>query len=63
MARKPTTKNIAPNGEERTVPVEKVQEIAEQAAQEQQPQEGQIQVNVDFAQLRFISQCLATAAC
>jgi len=48
MARKPTTKNIAPNGEERTVPVEKVQEIAEQAAQEQQPQEGQIQVNVDF---------------
>jgi hypothetical protein len=49
MARKPTTKkNIAPNGEERTIPVEQVHEIAEQAAQEQQPQEGQIQVNVDF---------------
>ena len=51
MARKPTnkTKNIAPNGEERTVPVEQVHAIAEQAAQEQQqPQEGQIQVNVDY---------------
>ena len=51
MARKPkttNTKNVAPNGEERTVPVEKVQEIAEQAAQEQAPQAGQVQVNVDF---------------
>jgi hypothetical protein len=54
MARKPTkkTENIAPNGEERTVPVEQVHAIAEQAAeqpdQEEQPQEGQIQVNVDF---------------
>lgn len=36
--------------EEKTVPVEKVQEIAEQAAQQQQAQAGQqqIQVNVDF---------------
>ena len=36
--------------EPKTVPVEKVQEIAEQAAQEQaqKPQEGQVQVNVDF---------------
>jgi hypothetical protein len=36
--------------EEATVPVEKVQEIAEQAAQEQQQQAGQnqVQVNVDF---------------
>jgi hypothetical protein len=37
--------------QEKTVPVEKVQEIAEQAAAEQQqqaPQEGQVQVNVDF---------------
>lgn len=36
--------------EEKTVPVEKVQEIAEQAAAEQaqQPQAGQVQVNVDF---------------
>jgi len=51
MARKPkttNTENVAPNGEERTVPVEKVQEIAEQAAQEQAPQAGQVQVNVDF---------------
>ena len=51
MARKPkntNTNNVAPNGEERTVPVEKVQEIAEQAAQEQAPQAGQVQVNVDF---------------
>ena len=52
MARKPTTKNtkknVAPNGEERTVPVEQLQEIAEQAAQEQAPAEGQVQVNVDF---------------
>ena len=50
MARKPkNTKNtVAPNGEERTVPVEKVQEIAEQAAQEQAPAAGQVQVNVDY---------------
>ena len=53
MAKKKNTpeNNTAPNGEERTVPVEKVQEIAEQAAAEQQenkPQEGQVQVNVDF---------------
>ena len=36
--------------EPKTVPVEKVEEIAEQAAQEQaqKPQEGQVQVNVDF---------------
>ena len=36
--------------EEKTVPVEKVQEIAEQAAQEQEKkaQDGQVQVNVDF---------------
>ncbi len=36
--------------EEKTVPVEKVQEIAEQAQQEQQQQAGQnqVQVNVDF---------------
>ena len=36
--------------EPKTVPVEKVQEIAEQAAQEQanKPQDGQVQVNVDF---------------
>ena len=32
---------------QKTVPVEKVQEIAEQA-QEQQVQPGQVQVNVDF---------------
>jgi len=38
-----------PAAEEKTVPVEKIQEIAEQAAAEQQaPVEGQIQVNVDF---------------
>ncbi len=42
MATKKTTK------EAKTVPVEKVQEIAEQAKQEQKPQEGQVQVNVDF---------------
>ena len=37
--------------EEATVPVEKVQEIAEQAQQQsanQQPQQGQVQVNVDY---------------
>jgi hypothetical protein len=33
---------------EKTVPVEKVQEIAEQAAQQAAPQQGQVQVNVDF---------------
>ena len=42
MATKKTTK------EAKTVPVEKVQEIAEQAQQEQKPQDGQVQVNVDF---------------
>ena len=48
MARKPNTKKAAA-AEEKTVPVEKIHEIAEQAAAEQQaPQEGQIQVNVDF---------------
>ena len=45
MARKPKntkdTNNVAPNGEERTVPVEKVQELAEQAAQEQAQQAQQ----------------------
>ncbi len=41
MATKKTKK------EEKTVPVEKVQEIAEQA-QQQAPAEGQVQVNVDF---------------
>jgi hypothetical protein len=34
--------------EEKTVPVEKVQEIAEQAKQEQPAQQNQVQVNVDF---------------
>jgi hypothetical protein len=50
MARKPkTTKNTtAPNGEERTVPVEALQEIAAESAAEQAPVEGQVQVNVDF---------------
>ena len=38
------TKKTKP--EEKTVPVEKVQEIAEQAAQ--QPAQNQVQVNVDF---------------
>jgi len=33
---------------EKTVPVEKIQEIAEQAAKEQAPSPGQVQVNVDF---------------
>ena len=33
---------------EKTVPVEKVQEIAEQAAKDQTPGPGQVQVNVDF---------------
>jgi hypothetical protein len=47
MAKKPKI-TTAPSGEERTVPVEKIQEIADQAAAEQKPQEGQIQVNVDF---------------
>jgi hypothetical protein len=40
------TKKTKP--EAKTVPVEKVQEIADQAAQEQAPQAGQVQVNVDF---------------
>lgn len=39
---------MSDNTEEKTVPVEKLQEIAEQAAQEQKPAEGQVQVNVDF---------------
>ena len=48
MARKPNTKKSVA-AEEKTVPVEKIHEIAEQAAAEQQtPVEGQIQVNVDF---------------
>ena len=47
MARKPNTKKSVA-AEEKTVPVEKIHEIAEQAAAEQTPQEGQIQVNVDF---------------
>ena len=51
---KKAVKTTKATKEPKTVPVEKVQEIAEQAAQEQQqaqeqkPQEGQIQVNVDF---------------
>lgn len=51
MAKKPTNTTTAPNGEERTIPVEKIQEIADQALeqpQEQPPVEGQVQVNVDF---------------
>ena len=32
----------------KTIPVEKVQEIAEQAAKDQAPSPGQVQVNVDF---------------
>ena len=46
MATKKTSKTEA-----KTVPVEKVQEIAEQAAAEQQqqaPQQGQVQVDVDY---------------
>ena len=43
------TKKTPLAAEEKTVPVEKIHEIAEQAAAEQQaPVEGQIQVNVDF---------------
>ena len=42
------TKKPKATTEEKTVPVEKVQEIAEQAAQQQAPQPGQVQVNVDF---------------
>jgi len=34
--------------EAKTVPIEKVQEIAEQAQQEQKPADGQVQVNVDY---------------
>ena len=44
-------KQAAGASEEKTVPVEKVHEIAEQAAveqQEKQDQQGQVQVNVDF---------------
>lgn len=43
-------KAVKATKEPKTVPVEKIQEIAEQAAQEQaqKPQEGQVQVNVDF---------------
>jgi hypothetical protein len=46
MARKPKNTNT----EEKTIPVEAVQEIAEQAAQEQNqaPQGGQVQVNIDY---------------
>jgi len=40
------TKKTKP--EAKTVPVEKVQEIAEQAQQEQKPADGQVQVNVDY---------------
>ena len=42
------TKAKATKKEPKTVPVEKVHEIAEQAAKEQAPQPGQIQVNVDY---------------
>jgi hypothetical protein len=41
---------MSETNEEKTVPVEKVQEIAEQAAQNppEVPAAGQVQVNVDF---------------
>ena len=42
------TKTTKATKEPKTVPVEKVQEIAEQAAKEQAPGPGQVQVNVDF---------------
>ena len=53
------TRKSKPTAEQKTVPVEKVQEIAEQAAAEQAqkaadapadqaPQQGQVQVNVDY---------------
>jgi hypothetical protein len=45
---KATTKATKVDMSEKTVPVEKVQEIAEQAAKEQAPAPGQVQVNVDF---------------
>jgi len=51
MARKSKNSNVTiakPNGEQQTVPAEQVQEVIEQAAQEQKPQEGQVQVNVDY---------------
>ncbi len=54
MAKKPNSPKAAAQAagaEPKTVPVEKVQEIAEQAAAEQQnaqAQQGQVQVNVDF---------------
>jgi hypothetical protein len=51
MATKKTTKSLKDaKSEAKTVPVEKVQEIAEQAAQEQQqqPAGNQVQVNVDY---------------
>ena len=55
MARKPKSQTVAQDSAEpKTIPVEKVQEIADQAAAEQQAQQaqqaqpGQIQVNVDF---------------
>ena len=44
MARKPKTTNntIAPNGEERNIPVEKLEEIAAEAAQQQAPASNRI---------------------
>ena len=50
-AKKAPAKAAKVTKEPKTVPVEKVQEIAQQAAQEQQEkqaQQGQVQVNVDF---------------
>ena len=48
MATKKTTKSLKDaKSEAKTVPIEKVQEIAEQAAQ-QQPAGNQVQVNVDY---------------
>lgn len=53
MARKTKSKKktTASTKQEKTVPVEKVQELAEQATENQNnqaPKEGQVQVNVDF---------------
>jgi len=48
--KKPTTKStakVAPK-EAKTVPVERLEELAEDAQKEQAPQAGQVQVNVDF---------------
>ena len=47
---KAAAKTTKASKSEKTVPVEKIQEIAEQAAKEQQqaPAAGQVQVNVDF---------------